>query len=253
MIRLTIEDGDAGKLDLVLGQACQLLGQSGDALAESLVMAATLTLRRDGGYFHPIPDDNWTSASYEAVLTVDPQLTREFSDEVTGRIWQALAAVLSHHGRDDVLSLVIEPTARQVPAIAADWRALAAQAVTQAPGNQARRERAEGGHPGEDGLVFSSPAELAVYQVLKDLQHDSQRLNTFAVLPLPGARLRDSAVRTPDFVVIGNGRAAIIEVDGPHRPGPPRDRRRHLGQAALGRPEPRPGGPALARRPVLPA
>lgn len=214
MIRLKIEEGDASKLDLVLGQACQLLEESGDALAEGLVMAATLTLRHDGGYFHPTPGDNWTSASYEAVLTVVPQLTREFSDEVTGRIWQALTAVLSHHGRDDVLSLVIEPAAPQLPAIAADWRALAAQAVTQAPGNQARRERAEGGHPVEDGLVFSSRAELAVYQVLKDLQHDSHRLNTFAVLPLPGARLRDSAVRTPDFVVIGNGRAAIIEVDG---------------------------------------
>jgi len=39
--------------------------------------------------------------------------------------------------------------------------------------------------------------------------------NTFAVLPLPGAKLRDAGVRTPDFTVIGNGRAVIIEVDGP--------------------------------------
>lgn len=65
MIRLKIEDDDAGKLDLVLGQACHLLGDSGDALAQGLVMAAALTLRRDGGYFHfhPIPGDNWTDAS----------------------------------------------------------------------------------------------------------------------------------------------------------------------------------------------
>jgi hypothetical protein len=67
--------------------------------------------------------------------------------------------------------------------------------------------------------VFSSRAELTVYQILKDLQHDSQRHNTFAVMPLPSARLRDSGVRTPDFVVVGNGRAAIIEVDGPHHYG----------------------------------
>ena len=39
------------------------------------------------------------------------------------------------------------------------------------------------------------------------------------MLPLPGAKLRDTGVRTPDFVVIGNGRAAIIEVDGPHHYG----------------------------------
>ena len=36
---------------------------------------------------------------------------------------------------------------------------------------------------------------------------------------LPGARLRDAGVRAPDFVVIGNGRAGIIEVDGPHHFG----------------------------------
>jgi hypothetical protein len=40
-----------------------------------------------------------------------------------------------------------------------------------------------------------------------------QAQNTFAVLPLPGAKLRDAGVRTPDFVVVGNSRAAIIEVD----------------------------------------
>ena len=31
--------------------------------------------------------------------------------------------------------------------------------------------------------------------------------------------LRDAGVRTPDFVVIGNGRAVLIEVDGPHHFG----------------------------------
>lgn len=219
MIRLKVEDDDAGKLDLVLGQACHLLGDSGDALAQGLVMTATLTLRRDGSYFHPVPGDNWTEASYEAVLTVDPRLTPEYSDEVTNRIWRALSTVLSHHGREDALSLVIEPAAPQLPAIAADWRAQAAQAIAQAPSNQARRERTEGGYLEEDGLVFSSRAEVAVYQILKEIQHDSERHNTLAVLPLPSARLRDSGVRTPDFVVVGNGRAAIIEVDGPRHYG----------------------------------
>ena len=218
MIRLKIEDDDAGKLVLVLGQTCHLLGDCSDALAQGLIMAATLTLRRDGGYFHPVPGDNWTEASYEAVLTVDPQLTTEFSAEVTSRIWQALGIVLSHHNREDVLSLVIEPASPHLPTLAADWRMRAAQAIRQPPSNQARRERAEGGFPSEDGLMFASHAELAVYQILKDLQHDSQRHNTFAVLPLPSARLRDSGVRTPDFVV-GNGRAAIVEVDGHHHYG----------------------------------
>ena len=52
-----------------------------------------------------------------------------------------------------------------------------------------------------------------------ELQRDFPVRNAFAVLPLPSARLRDTAVRTPDFVVIGNGRAVVIEVDGPHHSG----------------------------------
>ena len=34
-----------------------------------------------------------------------------------------------------------------------------------------------------------------------------------------GARLRDVGGRSPDFVVIGNGRAVVVEVDGPHHFG----------------------------------
>ena len=75
------------------------------------------------------------------------------------------------------------------------------------------------GYPSQDGLTFGSQAELAVYNVLVELQRDFPVRNAFAVLPLPGARLRDTAVRTPDFVVIGNGRAVVIEVDGPHHSG----------------------------------
>jgi hypothetical protein len=232
MIRLQIGDDDAGKLGVVLGQAHHLLGENGDALAQGLIRGATLTLRRDGGYFHPIPGDNWTDATYEAALTVDPQLAPEFTTDVIGRIWKELGAVLTHHGRQDIQTLVIEQPAPQLPAIAADWRDQAAHAPRQAPSNQARRERTEDGYPAQDGLVFGSRAELVVYQALVDLQRDSPHLNTFAVLPLPGAKLRDAGVRTPDFVVVSNGRAAIIEVDGPHhyartRKADDHDRDRH--------------------------
>jgi AbiJ N-terminal domain 3 len=232
MIRLQIGDGDLGKLDVVLGQAHHLLGENGDVLAQGLIMGAILSLRQDGGYFHPIPDDNWTEATYEAVLTVDPQLAPEFTAGITGRIWKALGVVLTHHGRQNVQSLVIEQVAPQMPAVTADWRDQVARAPRQAPGNQARRERTEEGYPAQDGLVFGSQAELAVYQALVSLQRDSQHQNSFAVLPLPGVRLRDAGVRTPDFVVVGNGRAVIIEVDGPRhyartRKADDHDRDRH--------------------------
>ena len=219
MIRLEIGDDDAGKLDIVLGQAHHLLGENGDALAQNLILGASLTLRRDGGYFHPVPGDNWTDATYEAVLTVDPLLAAEFTTDARNRIWTALGAVLTHHGRQDVQSLEIQQAVPPLPAVAADWRAQAAQAPRQPPGNQARRERAGDGYPAQDGLVFGSRAELAVYQVLVEIQREFPVKDAIAVLPLPGAKLRDAGVRSPDFVVVGNGRAAIIEVDGRHHYG----------------------------------
>ena len=122
LIRLEIGDDDAGKLDIVLGQAHHLLGESGDAMAQGLIAGATLALRRDGGYFNPIPGDNWTSASYEAVLTVAPEAAPEFTPDVEGRVWSALGAVLAHHGRDDVVTLVIARAIAPLPAVSADWR-----------------------------------------------------------------------------------------------------------------------------------
>ena len=143
-----------------------------------------------------------------------------------------------HHGRDDVQSLVIEQAAPQLPTIAADWRDQAAQSPRQPPSNQARREHAEGGYPSQDGLVFGSRAELAVYRVLADIQRECPVQKTIAVLPLPGVKLRDAGMRTPDFVVLGNGRAMIIEVDGPHHYGRTRkaddaDRDRHWGRCGV--------------------
>jgi len=55
--------------------------------------------------------------------------------------------------------------------------------------------------------------------VLTDIQRERPVQKAIVVLPLPGAKLRDAGVHTPDFVVLGNGRAAIIEVDGPHHYG----------------------------------
>jgi very-short-patch-repair endonuclease len=45
-------------------------------------------------------------------------------------------------------------------------------------------------------------------------------------------KLRDAGVKTPDFLVIGNGRAVVVEVDGRHHYGTTRkaddaDRDRH--------------------------
>ncbi|MFC0556223.1 hypothetical protein ACFFHJ_35495 [Planotetraspora thailandica] len=108
VIPLPLRDDDTSKLDLVLGLVHHLLDADGQGLARDLLHGATLSLRRDGGFFHPTPGDNWRSDSYEAVLTVDPTLVPEFSSTVTDLIWKHLGSVLKRLEREDVLSLVVE-------------------------------------------------------------------------------------------------------------------------------------------------
>ncbi|MER5381782.1 hypothetical protein ABT040_16085 [Streptomyces sp. NPDC002688] len=71
---LPLNDDDTGKLDLILGQTYSLLDCAGEETARDLLRTAVLTLRRDGGFFHPTPGDRWTEATYEAVLTVEREL-----------------------------------------------------------------------------------------------------------------------------------------------------------------------------------
>ncbi|MFF2580068.1 AbiJ-related protein [Streptomyces goshikiensis] len=55
LVPLPLEDEDTGKLDLVLGQTFSHLDCAGEETARDLLRTAVLTLRRDGGFFHPIP------------------------------------------------------------------------------------------------------------------------------------------------------------------------------------------------------
>lgn len=55
--------------------------------------------------------------------------------------------------------------------------------------------------------------------------------DTIAIAPLPGVRLRSGNTWSPDVLVIGRGRALVIETDGPHHRSPRRyvdDRNRDL-------------------------
>lgn len=209
------------ELHRVLGQTFKLLEQVGDEHAGRLVHAVVqLRLVWDGGRFCPIPDDPWTSNSYEAIFEVDPLLVTEFTDEIKARIWDKLELVLRRHGREDVFALRVEPTVPDLPDVGPDWRAEASRTFAAVPvTNQGRRERQIPMSPTLDGMYFGSQAEVTVYEVLVKIQKDAQQTNTIAIMPVPGAKLRDAGVKTPDFVVVGNGRAAVIEVDGPHHDG----------------------------------
>ena len=122
MVSLPLTDGDVTKLDVVLGQICSLLGRDGEELAGDLLRVIVLTLRRDGGIYHPMPGDRWTDDTYEAVLTVDRVLLPAFTKAVTDAIWQRLEPVLTRLQRQDVQSLVVEGDIGHLPVVPPDWR-----------------------------------------------------------------------------------------------------------------------------------
>ncbi|MFF8610692.1 hypothetical protein ACF06X_32815 [Streptomyces sp. NPDC015346] len=74
LVPLPLNDDDTSKLDPVLGQTYSLLDCAGEETARDLLRMAVLTLRRDGGFFHPMPGDDWTEETYAAVLTVEREL-----------------------------------------------------------------------------------------------------------------------------------------------------------------------------------
>ncbi|MGW5864502.1 Shedu anti-phage system protein SduA domain-containing protein [Streptomyces sp. NPDC055239] len=131
LVSLPLEDGDAGKLDLILGQTYSLLDRDGEEAARDLLRTAVLSLRHDGGFYHPMPGDGWTTDTYEAVLAVDRALLSEFTKPVIDTIWTRLEPLLTWLQREDVQSLVVVGEIRALPAIPADWKNQAAQPVAR--------------------------------------------------------------------------------------------------------------------------
>ncbi|MFJ2889547.1 hypothetical protein ACIO53_26200 [Streptomyces sp. NPDC087305] len=90
LVSLPIDDDDTSKLDLVLGQTYGLLARDGEDATRDLLRLTVLTLRRDGGFYHPMPGDAWSAETYQAVLTVDHALLPAFTKTATDAIWQRL-------------------------------------------------------------------------------------------------------------------------------------------------------------------
>ena len=122
LVSLPLDDDDTGKLDLVLGQTYSLLERDGEDVARDLLRAAVLTLRLDGGFYHPIPGDRWTDATYQAVLTVPSLLLPAYTEAVTDAVWQRMEAVLVRFERKDVQTLAIEGDIGPLPGVTPDWR-----------------------------------------------------------------------------------------------------------------------------------
>ncbi len=110
-----------------------------------------------------------------------------------------------------------------LPEVGPDWRDRAAESLTSAQATtQARRERTNPENPTYEGMTFGSREEIAVYRLLVEMQRTVPVDRAFAIMPLPTVQLQRMGLRTPDLVVVGNGRALVIEVDGPHHRSPTR-------------------------------
>ncbi|WP_435191752.1 Shedu anti-phage system protein SduA domain-containing protein [Streptomyces sp. bgisy126] len=130
LVPLPLNDDDTSKLDLVLGQIYSLLDCAGEEAARDLLRTAVLTLRRDGGFFNPVPGDGWRADTYEAVLTVERELHPTCTPETKEVIWRTLQPLLSQLGRTDVQNLLVEGDTRPLPNISPDWRTEAAAPAT---------------------------------------------------------------------------------------------------------------------------
>jgi hypothetical protein len=70
-----------------------------------------------------------------------------------------------------------------------------------------------------NGCVFESHEELRTFEALVRAQGELPTDATTSFFPLPLGRVGVGNTWTPDFVVVREGRAGLIEVDGPHHGG----------------------------------
>ena len=205
--------------DRILAQTAALLAQRGDEQAVALLidvrsMEFVNTDEEVGREHDPWGYDTIILVTRAAIFDVDDHLVARFTEDVRARIAQTLAYVAERNDEPRVKYVRVRPA---LPEVDDQWReTYAARLAAERPTNQARRERGLAQHPTQDGLTFGSQEELRVYQALRRLQNQLPQEDTIAIVPLPGTRLRAGHTWSPDFVVLGRGRAVLIEVDGPH-------------------------------------
>lgn len=213
------DEDDGERLEYVLGATAHLLSQMGDEQA-SLLLADVEELTLDRQHRGRMEPDVWIEGAtqkaldYVACLEVEPYLQERFTDEVLARIHPILKQVASRTYLPEPEYLETRPALP--PIDAKNWReSLHQQYLGDEVTNQARRERLVLDNPVADGLTFTNAHELAAYESLIRLQHASREDRTFAIAPLPGVGIRAGNTWTPDFLLVGNGHAMVLEVDGP--------------------------------------
>ena len=221
-------DGETS--EILLAGTTALFDRRGDQDAVALLIdvrsiAIACTDEEIPGY---VDETNWhhdAEAVRILLLEVDADQFSRYKGNVMSRIETTMLDVfrrrlsdLPDRDLDRTGHTVKYVAAREhLPAVDPVWReTLAAALAWDETTNQARRDRTAPHRPAQDGLTFASEAEMTVYRMLTELQAACREDRTFAVLPLPGARLRAGHTWTPDIVLLGGGKALIFEIDGPH-------------------------------------
>ena len=207
--------------EYVLGTTAHTLAQMGD-LQAALLLEDVDRLDMESEHRGRIEKNAWAQDgtvwpvnSTVYYLEVEPYLRPRFTPEVLERILPVMRDFAQRCQQAVPEFLDTRPA---LPSIdVKTWRqTLHQQYAGDDVTNSARRERLNPQSPVADGLTFTNAEELAVYGSLLRLQTSTSEDRTFAISPLPGTRIRAGNVWVPDFLLMGNGRAMLIEVDGPH-------------------------------------
>ncbi|MFF3208422.1 hypothetical protein [Streptomyces sp. NPDC002962] len=193
--------------ETVLGQTAWFLHDQGD------VHAAALLLDVEGIEWSP---GNKFGDWMDARLLVPGWLTGRFTEDLLARIREALLPIAERNGVE-AHSVYIGPA---LPDVAPDWRpALQGRLTSNTATNHAARVTDPKPELRRDGFVFDSREEVRVYEALKRAQAALPADATIAIFPLPLGRVGVGNTWTPDFLVVREGKAGLIEVDGPHHRG----------------------------------
>ncbi|GIH27598.1 hypothetical protein Aph01nite_59080 [Acrocarpospora phusangensis] len=196
---------------LILAQSAFYLNEQGQ------VETASLLLEVDD--VEITEEIEFGTRSYVATLNVPGWVYGKFDDEYLIRdIEHAFRLISRRHGAN-IQSVIVGAA---LPQVDKSWRDVL---YSRLSGDSATNHAARISNPDprlrREDLTFESMEEIRVYDALKRAQKELTDGNhtTISIFPLPMGRVGIGRVWIPDFLVVREGRAGLIEVDGPHHRG----------------------------------
>ncbi|MCZ6799428.1 MAG: hypothetical protein O7F12_02975 [Nitrospirae bacterium] len=190
--------------EAILGTLAQLFSANGEAREVAILAHGSPELEHT--------DTQATTGGWESYYTLHLNVplvlytaVEASSEEIEKKILERIQNVLKRHTHDFITSVSINPSVVDDP----QWREKAVSWLSGSHVTNQGRVRSNNVAPlSVDGLLFRSQPEINLYRALKNLGV------SFAPLPV-FIRGGESYQRIePDFVVIKNGLAMVVEVDG---------------------------------------